>query len=68
MDPENIMFSEISQRQILYDITYVWNPKNNTNEYIYKQKQAHSQENKPVVSSGEREGGGRGLGDKNINV
>ena len=27
MDLENIMFSEISQRQILYDITYMWNQK-----------------------------------------
>ena len=25
MDLEGIMFSEISQRQILYDITYMWN-------------------------------------------
>ena len=23
-------------RQILYDITYVWNLKNNTNESVYK--------------------------------
>ena len=24
------------ERQILYDITYMWNLKNNTNEHIYK--------------------------------
>ena len=24
------------ERQILYDITYMWNLKNNTNEFIYK--------------------------------
>ena len=31
------------ERQILYDITYMWNFKNNTNESIYctKQKQTH---------------------------
>ena len=29
MDLESIML-----RQILYDITYMWNLKNNTNEYI----------------------------------
>ena len=29
MDLENIMLSEISQRQILYDITYMWNKKKN---------------------------------------
>ena len=30
------MLSEISQRQILYDITYMWNLKYNTNECICK--------------------------------
>ena len=36
MDLENIMLSEVSQRerQILYDIAYTWNLKNNTNESI----------------------------------
>ena len=24
------------ERQILYDITYMWNLKNNTNEFTYK--------------------------------
>ena len=32
MDLKGIMLSEISQRQILYDFTYMWNPKNKTNE------------------------------------
>ena len=36
MDLENFMLSEISQRQILYDITYMWNLKNNTTECICK--------------------------------
>ena len=38
MDLENIILSEVSQmeRQILYDTTYLWNLKNNTNELIYK--------------------------------
>ena len=33
MDLEGIMLSDISQRekQILYDITYMWNLKNKTN-------------------------------------
>ena len=31
MDLEGIMLSEISQSQILYDITYMWNLKNTTN-------------------------------------
>ena len=47
MDVENIVLSEIHiphisdivlvrQRQVLYDITYVWNLENNTNESVYK--------------------------------
>ena len=39
MVPENIILRETNQtrgRQILYDITYMWNLKNYTNESIYK--------------------------------
>ena len=38
MDLEIVIPSEISQieRQISYDITYMWNLKNVTNEFIYK--------------------------------
>ena len=37
MDLENIKLSEISQRKTkIYDITYMWNLKNNTSECIYK--------------------------------
>ena len=37
IDLEIIILSEVSQRQISYDITYIWNlKKNNTNELIYK--------------------------------
>ena len=37
MDLKNLMFSEMSGREIqtLYDITYIWNLKIKTNEYIY---------------------------------
>ena len=35
MDLETIILSEVRQRQI-YDITYMWNLKNDTNELIYK--------------------------------
>ena len=34
-DLENIMFSELSQTEKEKYITYMWNLKNNTNEYIY---------------------------------
>ena len=36
MNLENIILSEVSQRQILYDITYMWNLKNNTNKSVYE--------------------------------
>ena len=35
MDLEIIIIREASQRQISYDITYMWNLKNDTNEHIY---------------------------------
>ena len=44
-----------SKRQILYDITYMWNLKNNTNDYICKTNRLTDKENKPVVSKGESE-------------
>ena len=36
MDPENLILSEVRERQILYDIAYMWNLKNGTDELIYK--------------------------------
>ena len=35
MQPEILILSEVNQRQI-YDITYMWNLKYNTNELLYK--------------------------------
>ena len=58
------------ERQILFAITYTWNLKYNTNEYIYQaEKRLANAENRPVVAKG---GGGRegrrkrvGLADEN---
>ena len=36
VDLEIIILSEARQRQISYDIAYMWNLKNDTNELIYK--------------------------------
>ena len=36
MDLEIIIPSEVSQRQIPYDITYIWNLKEGANELLYK--------------------------------
>ena len=38
MDLEIITQSEVRQRQISYDITYMWNLKYDTNELIYKRE------------------------------
>ena len=45
MSLEDIMLSEISQteKDILYVITYMWNLKNKTNEYIYNKTETDSQ-------------------------
>ena len=44
------------ERKILYDITYVWNVKNNTNESIYKtETDSQKIENKHMVNKGKRE-------------
>ena len=37
MELEGILLSEISQRKILYNITYMWNLKNKTSEYDKKE-------------------------------
>ena len=36
MDLEIIILSEICQRQISYDIIYMWNLKKDINELVYK--------------------------------
>ena len=52
MNLQNIILSELSQRQILYDITYMWNLKNNTNKSIYKIDSLRKQ---TLGTKGERE-------------
>ena len=41
-----------------YDITYMWNPKYDTNELIYETETLTDRENRLVLAKGER--GGRG--------
>ena len=38
MDPEMIIQSEVHQRQLPYDITYMWNLKYDTKEHIYERE------------------------------
>ena len=55
VDQENIMLSEMSdvKRQIQYDITYIWNPKNNTNELSMQNRNKLWKTN--TATKGERE-------------
>ena len=53
MNPEMIMLNELVRKQILYDITYMWNLKYNTNQYIYKPK-TDSQPKRKGVGGGEQ--------------
>ena len=52
MDLEIIMLSEVRERQIVYDITFMWNlkKKKSTNELIYKAETVREVENKLMVS------------------
>ena len=36
MDLEMIVLNEVRQRKTAYDITYMWNLENDTNDLIYK--------------------------------
>ena len=55
MDLENIILSEVRERQVSY-ITFMWNLKNNINE-LTKQKQTHRHRKQSYGTKGEREGG-----------
>ena len=57
MDLELIILYEIRERQIPYDITYMWNLKYDTNELIYK-TETDSQTKKTNLWSPKGEGGG----------
>ena len=60
MGLEIIVLSEVSQteRQMSYDITYMWNLKNDTNELIYK-TEIDSQTLKTHLWLPKGKGGGR---------
>ena len=60
MDLEGIILRDISQRCKLFDITYMWNIKENKLVNITKKKQTQS---KLVVTSEEREKRGNKIGN-----
>ena len=59
MEIEILMLSEVSERerQIPYDITYMWSLKYGTNDLSMKEKH-HGQGGQACVCKGEGEGGG----------
>ena len=46
------MINPLSQRQILYDITYMWNLKHGTDEPIYRTETDSDMESRLVVAKG----------------
>ena len=65
MDVETVIMSEIHQtdKDISHDITYIWNSKNGTNEFIFK-TEMESQMQKKVIVTKMKMGEGRDkLGD-----
>ena len=57
MDLENIMLSEVSHTErdkILYDTTYMWNPKGNTSESLQNRIRLTDLENKHGYHRGDR--------------
>ena len=54
MDLENVILSEVSQteREILYDIPYMWNLKRNDTNELTKQKETHRLRKQLVVAQG----------------
>ena len=72
-DLEGIMLSEINQRQILYDITYIWNLKIIQMNLYTKQKQTHRHRKQThgyqrVEGEGEGQTGSMGLTDAHYHV
>ena len=69
MDPEIIILSESDrERQIPYDITYMWNPKYDTNEPIYRTETDSQRTDLWLPRGGEGGSGSVGLADANYYI
>ena len=62
MQLEIFILSEVRKRRIPYDITYMWNLKDGTNEPIYKKRETHRPREEIVVGKGKERGEWAGLG------
>ena len=59
MELEIIILSKSErERQILYDITYMWNLKYDTDELVHKTETDLQRENRLRLPRGRRDGGG----------
>ena len=56
------------ERQIPYDVTYMWNLKYNTNEHICEKQQTHRHREQTCVCVAEGKIGSLGLADANYYV
>ena len=68
MDQEGIMLSETRQRQILYNLTYVWNLKHKTNEKNITKPTVIDRENKEMAAGMEVVGGMSKIGEGDSEV
>ena len=53
MDGHAYSVNSDRERQISYDITYLWNLRHDANEFIYKIERLRQREKKPMVTKGE---------------
>lgn len=65
MDLETVIMSEIHQtdKDTSYNITYVWNLKNGTNEFIFKTEVESQMQKKVIVTKMKMREGRDKLGD-----
>ena len=71
MDLEGLMLNEMSdrERQILYDLTYMWTPKNKTNKQNKMKTDSQIQRTNEWLPEGRgREIGERGLRGTNLQL
>ena len=68
--PRGIMFSKVRERQILYDITYIWSLKKIIQTNVYAEQKLTDIENKLVVTKWKAKTGGeimnKGLRDDKL--
>ena len=57
IDLEIIILSEVREREISYDIAYMWSLKNDINELVYKTERDSQTQKTNMITKGRRCGG-----------